>query len=665
MNNTQALAEKLSSQQKPRISYKDFLSERLLKQQSKEASQRDIAENLQEGSEYVREGRKNKTYTRTTPDKGQGTATKTKDSSCIGGIFGTLGDILLTGFKGLFSNIGLTILGLVALMFPKQALQVVESLVTGLKHLGIVVLKLVSSMISGLQFLNKHGIGAEEIGKGAVAAGSAYAGAKMFKIIKGAGKLFGLGTSVSTQSVAADSASEHLRKANKLFRKPLLERLKIFFTTPIGKSLLARIGTKLTFSAGASLAGGIPGWLIVNAGLSAWAAWEIYGYFTEWDSQQEGGGQTKDELEAARKAVLEASTDEEKKKAQEMMQMAETAVELDKAKQAVDDTGVLLSKTDVEGAWKNIYEQYDKATGGGAGESSRPSSTYTRNPNTSYEKEALKYKGTSGVKDILDMIGKAEGGAAGYNAWNGGMPKEWIGQKLTDKTINEIISMQESNKPNGPTKGSEAAGRYQFMPDTLKALLTGFKLNGSEKFSEEMQDDLALMRIHQMRGSSLNKLLGGSIGTDEFNKSILPEWAGIPATTRQVYKNGKVVEPGKSYWEGVAGNRATITEAEAKSAQNAAWGKGFDKIVPAPVAGAPTSGDTTEKKSSEQFTVTDALYAFMRKGLPDTKQTPTVINNNNTRTSGAEPASVWNFEWAKDVMRQNQVSGRFVGQPGM
>jgi hypothetical protein len=285
-----------------------------------------------------------------------------------------------------------------------------------------------------------------------------------------------------------------------------------------------------------------------------------------------------------------------------------------------------------------------------------------------YSGDALKYKDTQGAKDILDMIGKAETGKIGedaYNAWNGGMPKEWIGQNLSNKTLAEIMKMQESN----PTKGTEAAGKYQFMPNTLKELATGFKLDTSKKFSADMQDELALMRIHQMRGSSLNKLLEGSIGTDEFNKAILPEWAGVPATTKQVYdKNGgkqNVVETGQSYYDGTfykgsreaALNKATITAEIARVSQEGAWGSA-NKPSTALIPGNTTTGQQVQENSD---TLLGGLHE-MFKQLNDafkTQYPPTIINNNTSHSSSisTEPAGVHSSDYAGQAIRNFALYG--------
>ncbi len=67
---------------------------------------------------------------------------------------------------------------------------------------------------------------------------------------------------------------------------------------------------------------------------------------------------------------------------------------------------------------------------------------------------------TPGPHPILDLITKAEGTKRGYDD----SFAHQIGGTLTDKTLNEIESIQRG------MKGSSAIGKYQFMRATLNGL---------------------------------------------------------------------------------------------------------------------------------------------------------------------------------------------------
>ena len=100
-------------------------------------------------------------------------------------------------------------------------------------------------------------------------------------------------------------------------------------------------------------------------------------------------------------------------------------------------------------------------------------------------------------ESIRDVIGKSEGGQSGYNATYGyGYGKQdpliekmfGVGKKLTDLSINEVLMY---TKARGGNKG--AVGKYQFMPTTLKHLVSkasGYAIHYQTKFTPEVQDTL-------------------------------------------------------------------------------------------------------------------------------------------------------------------------------
>lgn len=121
------------------------------------------------------------------------------------------------------------------------------------------------------------------------------------------------------------------------------------------------------------------------------------------------------------------------------------------------------------------------------------------------------------IRALLDHIAKSEAVGGSYDSI---FPAS-IKQGLSDMTINEVIAWQ---REYGPKHGSSAAGRYQFMPNTLEGLKTNMGLTGNEKFSPEMQDRLA---IELMREKGLDDLVRGGGNVNQFVDGIAEIWQAM------------------------------------------------------------------------------------------------------------------------------------------
>jgi hypothetical protein len=118
-------------------------------------------------------------------------------------------------------------------------------------------------------------------------------------------------------------------------------------------------------------------------------------------------------------------------------------------------------------------------------------------PSTVQSSSAMYYDPSKGGNAIRDVIGAGEGGRTGYNATYGfGYGKQdprieemfGTGRKLTDLSINEVLYYTTKR---GANQG--AVGKYQFMPDTLRGLVSkasGYGINFETKFTPEIQDKL-------------------------------------------------------------------------------------------------------------------------------------------------------------------------------
>ncbi len=118
---------------------------------------------------------------------------------------------------------------------------------------------------------------------------------------------------------------------------------------------------------------------------------------------------------------------------------------------------------------------------------------------------------TGTMKQALDIISGPESGGS-YNAMNQGTigdnivgstlnSKSKIGKNLTDMTIGEVIQRQQwlMNKKNPQISdyGVYAAGRYQFIPNTLPGVVKSAGLTLQDKFSPENQDLMASALLKQ------------------------------------------------------------------------------------------------------------------------------------------------------------------------
>jgi hypothetical protein len=132
---------------------------------------------------------------------------------------------------------------------------------------------------------------------------------------------------------------------------------------------------------------------------------------------------------------------------------------------------------------------------------------------------------TPGAHPILDLITKAEGTKRGYDD----SFAHQVGGTLTDKTLDQIQAIQ------GGMKGSSAIGKYQFMRKTLNGLRTDLGLTGSELFTPELQDRLA-MQLYRRRMAQARREGGGN---GAILKALAQEWASLPTASGQGYYPGQ------------------------------------------------------------------------------------------------------------------------------
>lgn len=156
------------------------------------------------------------------------------------------------------------------------------------------------------------------------------------------------------------------------------------------------------------------------------------------------------------------------------------------------------------------------------------------------------------VAQLLALIARAEAGRDGYDAVNHGA-RIRPPHPPTRMTLAEIFDWIAAT-PGQP----HAIGRYQFIPPTLARVAEIRGLAPGTRFTPEVQDALAVVLLEE---AGLTAFRTGEVGRRDFMRNLARIWAGLP------------LPDGRSYYEGYAGNRATMSWA--------AFEAGFDGIWPA------------------------------------------------------------------------------------
>ena len=162
-----------------------------------------------------------------------------------------------------------------------------------------------------------------------------------------------------------------------------------------------------------------------------------------------------------------------------------------------------------------------------------------------------KFSGATKLDQLFSLIASVEAPHLQYDAVHyqaRTKPKS----APTLMTIGELFEWIEET-PNQ----FHAIGRYQFIPDTLAYLADAEKLDRSQLFSKELQDQLALRLLND---AGWTKFQSREMSISAFMDRIARVWAGFP------------LESGKSAYDGVAGNRAVITRQEYETAMRAIFG---------------------------------------------------------------------------------------------
>lgn len=142
------------------------------------------------------------------------------------------------------------------------------------------------------------------------------------------------------------------------------------------------------------------------------------------------------------------------------------------------------------------------------------------------------------VERIRYLIGMAESHRDGYDAVQHGARVKPL-RRPTDMTLGEIFEWIRQT-PRQP----HAIGRYQFIPATLRRLVTVLGLPPETRFTAAVQDRLGDVLLSE---AGLHDLRSGQLSRRAFMNNLAKIWAGLPNDT------------GKSHYHGYAGNKASMT----------------------------------------------------------------------------------------------------------
>lgn len=146
--------------------------------------------------------------------------------------------------------------------------------------------------------------------------------------------------------------------------------------------------------------------------------------------------------------------------------------------------------------------------------------------------------GDTATQKLKSLIARAEAPHLGYDAVVRSAWQKPI-KPPSQMKIKDIYTWIRAT-PNQ----NHAIGRYQFIPQTLKRLVTKAGMAHTTKFNPETQDILADLLLEE---AGYDAFLKGQLSRHRFMNRLARIWAGLPTSS------------GRSYYHGYAGNRATIS----------------------------------------------------------------------------------------------------------
>jgi muramidase (phage lysozyme) len=155
---------------------------------------------------------------------------------------------------------------------------------------------------------------------------------------------------------------------------------------------------------------------------------------------------------------------------------------------------------------------------------------------------------TNELSPIRDVIGSAEA-PEGYNQVYGNKD---LGIVPTASTVADVRTAQDTLVSDGSK--SSAVGRYQIIRKTMDDLISKGVISPTDTFDEATQDKAANYLIQE---AGYRQFKAGDISREEFSDNLAKVWAGLP------------LADGQSYYQGVAGNKATVNRSQVLAALDA------------------------------------------------------------------------------------------------
>ena len=156
------------------------------------------------------------------------------------------------------------------------------------------------------------------------------------------------------------------------------------------------------------------------------------------------------------------------------------------------------------------------------------------------------------LANLRNLVSAAEAGAADYDSVQYGARVK-PAKPPTAMTIDEIRAWVAATPGQ-----NHAIGRYQFIPPTFERLASLTGMAGTEVFSADLQDRWADILLAE---AGYVSFFAGVLSPETFMDKVAAVWAGLP------------LADGTSAYEGIAGNRATVSRA--------AYAQGMAMIFPA------------------------------------------------------------------------------------
>ena len=156
---------------------------------------------------------------------------------------------------------------------------------------------------------------------------------------------------------------------------------------------------------------------------------------------------------------------------------------------------------------------------------------------------------------ILDFIAGPES-KGDYDAISS-FKQHLLPKKLTSMTVDEVLTQGPTWRTKYGTLSS-AAGRYQIINATLRRLVGVMNLKGTEKFSPDLQDRMA-MQLLRFRG--YDQYMAGQISLEQFGKNLAQEWASLPVLAGTKNYKGANIQRGTSYYAGDGLNQHGVSAA--------------------------------------------------------------------------------------------------------